>query len=76
MSDAWIGVIAAFITALFSLIGVVATNNSSRKLIVYRIGELEKKVDKHNNLVERMTVVEGRITEVEHDIQDLKKRPA
>lgn len=76
MSDAWIGVIASFVTALFSLIGVIATNNSSRKLIVYRIGELEKKVDKHNNLVERMTVVEGRITEVEHDIQDLKKRPA
>lgn len=76
MSDAWIGVIAAFITALFSLIGVVAANNSNRKLIVYRIGELEKKVDKHNNLIERMTVVEGRITEVEHDIQDLKKRPA
>lgn len=76
MSDAWIGLIAAFVTALFSLIGVVVANNSNRKLIVYRIGELEKKVDKHNNLVERMTVVEGRITEVEHDIQDLKKRPA
>lgn len=76
MSDAWIGVIAAFITALFSLIGVVVATNSNRKLIVYRIGELEKKVDKHNNLVERMTVVEGRVTEVEHDIQDLKKRPA
>lgn len=76
MSDSWVGLIAAVITALFSLIGVVVANNSNRKLIVYRIGELEKKVDKHNNLVERMTVVEGRITEVEHDIQDLKKRPA
>ena len=76
MSDAWIGVIAAFITALFSLIGVVVANNSNRKLIVYRIGELEKKVDKHNNLIERMTKAEGRLTEVEHDIQDLKKRPA
>lgn len=76
MSDAWIGLIAAFVTALFSLIGVVVANNSNRKLIVYRIGELEKKVDKHNNLIERMTVAEGRITEVEHDIQDLKKRTA
>lgn len=76
MSDAWIGVIAAFITALFSLIGVVVANNSNRKLIVYRIGELEKKVDKHNNLIERMTKAEGRLTEAEHDIQDLKKRPA
>lgn len=74
MSDAWIGLIAAFVTALFSLIGVVVANNSNRKLIVYRIGELEKKVDKHNNLIERMTVAEGRITEVEHDVQELKRK--
>ena len=74
MSEAWIGLIAAGITAICSLIGVVATNNSNRKLIVYRIGELEKKVDKHNNLIERMTVAEGRITEVEHDVQELKRK--
>ena len=76
LSEAWIGLLAAVITGICSLIGVVLANNSNRKLIVYRIDELEKKVDKHNNLIERMTKVEGRITEAEHDIQDLKKRTA
>ena len=76
MSEAWIGLLAAVITGICSLIGVVLANNSNRKLIVYRIDELEKKVDKHNNLIERMTKAEGRITEAEHDIQDLKKRTA
>ena len=75
MSEAWIGLLAAFITGICSLVGVVLANNSNRKLIVYRIDELEKKVE-HNNLIERMTKVEGRITEAEHDIQDLKKRTA
>ena len=55
MSEAWIGLLAAVITGICSLIGVVLANNSNRKLIVYRIDELEKKVDKHNNLIERMT---------------------
>lgn len=37
-----------------SLLGVLASN----KLTVYRIGQLELKVEKHNNLVERMALVE------------------
>jgi len=51
-------VIAALIPAVCSfaatLIGILA----SSKLTTYRIGELEKKVSKHNNLVERMIIVE------------------
>ena len=37
-----------------SLLGVLASN----KLTVYRLAELEKKVEKHNNLVERMALAE------------------
>lgn len=37
-----------------SLLGIVA----SGRLTAYRIEQLEKKVEKHNNLVERMVVVE------------------
>lgn len=39
--------------------------------LIWRVGALEKKVDKHNNLVERMTALETRMeawkTEVKHD---------
>lgn len=58
-----------------SLIGVIA----SSKLTQYRIEQLEKKVDKHNNLVERMYNLEERVAlneekiKVEnHRIEDLE----
>lgn len=37
------------------------------------IGKLEKKQDKHNNMIERMYVAEGDIKELKNDIKDLKK---
>lgn len=52
----------AILTALISLvgtgIGTFAGIITSSKLTIYRIEQLEKKVSKHNNLVERMAVVE------------------
>ena len=77
MSDAWIGVLAAVITGLLSLAGVYLANRKSTALIAYRIQQLELKQDKHNNLIERTFRLEGRMTEAEHDIRDLKggKKP-
>ena len=34
--------------------------------------QLEKKVAEHNNVVERTYKLEGQMTEVQHDIRDLK----
>ena len=72
MSEAWIGVLSAIITGLLSLAGVYLANRKSTALIAYRLEQLERKQDKHNNLIERMYKVEGRLTEAEHDIRDLK----
>ena len=52
-----------------SLLGVVASSSLTR----YRIEQLEKKVQAHNNLVERTYQLEGRMTEMEHDVRDLKR---
>ena len=52
-----------------SLIGVLASN----KLTNYRIEQLEDKVAKHNSLVERTYKLEGAMTEVQHDIRDMKQ---
>ena len=52
------GIIIAFITgglAVASNVIVAWTQNSKT---IYRIDQLEKKVEKHNNLVERMVSVE------------------
>lgn len=55
-------------TIVGSLFGVLAAN----KLTNYRIQKLEEKVDKHNTVIERTYKLEGRMTEAEHDIRDLK----
>lgn len=56
-------------TLLGSLFGVL----SAQKLTQYRLAQLEDKVTKHNNLIERTFKLEGRMDEAEHDIKDLKK---
>ena len=46
------------IIALLSLAGTFLGSFSGIRLITYRIEQLEKKVEKHNNLVERQYDIE------------------
>lgn len=39
-----------------------------------KIDELARKVEKHNNLIERTYKLEGQMTEVQHEIKDLKAK--
>lgn len=66
--EAWLDILPTLGTVAGSAIGVIA----SSKVWQYRIQQLEKKVEKHNNVVERTFKLEGRVTEVEHDVKDLK----
>lgn len=72
MSDAVIAALSALGSGLLSLLGVYFANRKSSALIAYRLEELEKKVDKHNHVVERTFKLEGQVTELQHDIRDLK----
>lgn len=70
MNDAIIVALLGFAgTLLGSLFGVL----TAQKLTQYRISQLEDKVNKHNNLIERTYKLEGRIETVEGEIKDLKK---
>lgn len=51
-----------------SLLGVL----TAQKLTQYRLQQLEEKVNKHNNLIERTFRLEGQMEECQHDIKDLK----
>lgn len=53
-STLWVAVLSFLGTVLGSLFGVVAAS----KLTTYRIEQLEKKVEKHNNLIERVYALE------------------
>ena len=58
-------IVVALITAAGALIGTYIANRKSAALMEYRLEQLEKKVDKHNNLVERMYHIEERVTVLE-----------
>ncbi|MBO0450748.1 hypothetical protein [Candidatus Enterococcus murrayae] len=62
----------SFLSIGGTLIGTFSGIVISNKLTVYRIEQLEKKVEKHNNVIERTYKLEGRMTEAEHDLRDMK----
>lgn len=68
------GVLIAVANGSFSLIGVIATVWIANNRTIYRIDELEKKVEKHNRIVERTIVLEERAKEVDRRLGDIEKR--
>ena len=67
-------IVVALITGGLSLLGSIIAQRRQTSLTIDRIDELEGKVSKHNNLIERTYKLEGRVLEAEHDIRDLKNR--
>lgn len=83
-------ILISLITGILSLVGVVVTVHSGNKkteaqmkeqtdLTLYRIDQLEKKVEKHNNVIERVyalekneAVIEEEIKVANHRIEDLE----
>lgn len=63
--------------ALLALTGTLTGSFSgilvSNKLMNYRLEQLEKKVEKHNNLVERIAMAENEIKIIHREIDDLSR---
>ena len=66
-------VVVAIIGCVGSLLGSLLGVMTSNKLTQYRIAQLEEKVSKHNSIVERTYKLEGAVTELQHDVRDLKE---
>ena len=72
-------IIIALLGFAGALAGAYFSNRKAQALMEYRLQELEKKVDKHNNLVERTyrleearAVLEEKIEVANHRIKDLE----
>lgn len=69
---------SAIIVAVLSLIGNCLTSwlahQKSTALVTYRLEQLEKKVEKHNNVVERMATMETNVTDISKDLDKIKER--
>lgn len=61
------------IVAVFSLAGNALGVLAGLRLMSYRIEQLEKKVERHNNFAERMPVIEEQIKVINHRLEDLEK---
>lgn len=66
-------VLVALIALAGTIISGVISAIISGRLTNYRLEQLEKKVDKHNNLIERMYKVEEDISLIHKDIEALKE---
>ena len=64
----------AILSLIGTLVGAFLSSNKTRAILEVRIDDLSKKVEKHNNMIERVYILEGKMTEAEHDIRDLKAR--
>ena len=61
------------VVALISFFGTVIGSYSGLRIMSYRIEQLEKKVEKHNNFATRLPVVEEQIKVINHRLTDLEK---
>ena len=62
------------IVAIISLVGTLAGILTSTKLTIYRIEQLEKKVEKHNSVVERTALLERDMSTVWHEINEIREQ--
>lgn len=67
-------IIVAVISLVGTLTGSYFSNRKSQVLIAYRLEQLEEKVNKHNNLVERTYKLEEQATLQEEKIAETKRR--
>jgi len=64
--------LAVLISGFCSIVGAWFGVRAGNKLIEHRINELEKKMDKHNNVIHRMYIVEEQVKVANHRIADLE----
>lgn len=70
MDGTWI---AGLVSACASVIGTFGGILVSSKLTNYRLEQLEERVNKHNNLIERMYKVEDSTKSAHHRIDELRE---
>ena len=66
-------IIVAVLSLVGTLVGSLAGIMTANKLVVYRIEQLEKKVEKHNNVIERVYMLEKNEAVIEEELEHLKE---
>lgn len=76
----WSTIIVGVLALVGTLVGAYASNNKNQALVVFRLQQLEDKVNKHNQVIERTykieeheELVDERIKVINHRIDDLEE---
>ena len=67
-------VLHALINAASVILSGLISAIVSNKLMAYRIEQLEKKVDKHNSVIDRTYHLEAQVEVIENEIDNLKNK--
>ena len=70
----WTTITVAALALVGTLCGSWFGVREANKLVNFRLNELEAKVMKHNNLIERMVAVEDSTKAAHHRIDELERR--
>ena len=62
------------IVAVLSFLGTALGSFGGMKLMSYRIEQLEKRVDKHNNVIERVYILERQNAIQDERISEIERR--
>ena len=66
-------IIISIISFAGTLVGTLGGILASQKLTLYRISQLEEKVNKHNNLIDRMYKIENKVSLLEDNVKEYHK---
>jgi hypothetical protein len=66
------GVIAAFISGIITLTGVLIANGKSQAVTDTKLDELTREVREHNTLIARVPILEEQLKVANHRIADLE----
>lgn len=64
--------LVALLGLMGTAIGTVGGIMASNKLVNHRLARLEAKMDKHNNFMERLAIVEQKLKDDEHRLEGIE----
>lgn len=76
MDSSTTSILIATLPVVGTIVGSYMGVRTSTKLLIYRLTQVEKKVDKYNTIVERLPIIEEmikRIPDIEKNIEALQK---
>lgn len=68
----WATIVVGVLAFVGTLVGAYCSNNKTVALVTYRLQALEKKVEQHNKVVERMLIAENEIKTMKKEIEKVE----